>query len=102
MSREEELEKKLKEVILERNQYHAQLTDLMLKHLRADVDDHETRLRIVEPITTKNRDETADHKKRLEAIEPIVNRSNVLFGLATGGGLLSIFVLIREVAGLIP
>ncbi len=81
MSREEELEKKLKEVTSERNHYHAQLTDLLLKQLRDDVDDHEKRIRI---------------------IEPIIIRSNILFALTTGGGLLSAIVLIREFAGLLP
>lgn len=77
MSKEEELQNKLKEVIAERNRYHAELTDIKLKQLRTDVDDHETRIRTLETIAT---------------------RSNVLYALATGGGLISIVTLVKTLS----
>jgi phosphomevalonate kinase len=70
----EQLEHELEETRAERNRYHSQLTDLMLSSLRNDVNDHESRIRSLETVAT---------------------RSNVLFALATGGGLISIVTLIR-------
>lgn len=81
MSEADQLRDELKTVIAERNKYHAELTDLKLAQLRADVDDHEKRLRIVEIITT---------------------RSNVLYALATGGGLISIVTLIQTFSNNVP
>lgn len=81
MSEAEVLREELKTVIAERNKYHAELTDLKLAQLRADVDDHEKRLRTVEVITT---------------------RSNVLYALATGGGLISIITLIQTFSSNVP
>jgi len=73
---EAELREQLKQVTAERNKYHAELTDLRLKKIEDRQDDHENRIRAVETIST---------------------RSNVLYALATGGGLISIITLIRTV-----
>jgi len=48
-----QLREQLKEVTAERNQYHAELTDLRLKTLESNFDDHEKRLRDVEVIGTR-------------------------------------------------
>ena len=74
-SEAEQLKEELKAVVAERNRYHAELTDIKLAQLRADVDDHEQRIR---------------------ALEIIATRSNVLYALATGGGIISIINLIRS------
>ncbi len=81
MSEADLLRDELKTVIAERNKYHAELTDLKLAQLRADVNDHEKRLRAVETIST---------------------RSNVLYALATGGGLISIITLIQTFSNNMP
>lgn len=75
---EAELLERLKIVTAERNKYHAELTDLKLATLRADVDDHENRLRAVETTST---------------------RSNVIFALSSGGGLISIIALLKMLSG---
>ncbi len=77
MSEEEKLREQIKHITAERNKYHTELTDLKLATLRQDVDDHETRIRTLETIAT---------------------RSNVLYALATGGGLISIVTLFRTLA----
>jgi len=74
MTELEELRAQLKTVTAERNHLHAELTDLRLKAIEDRQDDHENRIRAVETIST---------------------RSNVLYALATGGGLISIITLIR-------
>lgn len=51
-----------------------QILELHITALKKDVEDHETRIRNLETVAT---------------------RSNVLFALATGGGLISIITLIR-------
>jgi hypothetical protein len=76
---EAELVERLKIVTTERNKYHAELTDLKLTTLRKDVDDHETRLRSVETTST---------------------RSNVIFALSSGGGLISIIALLKMFQGI--
>lgn len=37
----------------------------------------------------------ADHEGRLRIVEPVIVRSNVLFALVTGGGLISSIVLVK-------
>ena len=49
----EELRSQLKEVTVERNSLHAQLTDVRLKMLEIKLEDHETRMRTQEQIGTK-------------------------------------------------
>lgn len=50
---EAELRAQLQTVTAERNKYHTDLTDLRLKTLESNFDDHEKRLRDVEVIGTR-------------------------------------------------
>lgn len=72
--REKDLETQLETAIGERDQFHAELIDLKIEALRKRVDDHEERMRDLEKIAV---------------------RSNVLYALATGGGLVSIVMLFK-------
>lgn len=67
---QDEIHKKDAEII----RLHNELVDMRL-------DKHETAI--------------TDHETRLRAVEPVIVRSNVLFALTTGGGLISAIVLVK-------
>ncbi len=72
--REIELQAQLEESKSEIIRLHNKLVDARLDTIETKVTDHETRVRSIELVAT---------------------RSNVLFSLATGGGLVSLIVLLR-------
>lgn len=74
MSELEETKEKLKEVIAERNKYHAALTDLRLEIMEADIKDHEARIRPLEDGQIK---------------------ANTIYALFAGNGLLSAIALFK-------
>lgn len=72
--REKELEKLLLEKNIEIAKLHSELVDIRL-------DQHDEKL--------------SDHESRLRTAEVVTARSNLIFALTTGGGLVSAIVLIR-------
>ena len=72
--REKQLENELAQKNLEISRLHSELVDVRL-------DGHDKIL--------------ADHEQRVRSVELVATRSNVIFALTTGGGLISAIVLIR-------
>lgn len=77
--REKELEDLLRAKNIEIGNLHNQLVDLRL-------DGHDKIL--------------ADHEIRVRSVELVANRSNVIFALTTGGGLVSLIVLFKTLLNL--
>lgn len=73
----QQLRDQLKSMTAERNELHAKLVDLRLDDLENKDKDKETRIRELEKIAT---------------------RSNTLYALATGGGILSIIAIFQTLA----
>lgn len=78
MTETDELREQLRAVTRERNEYHAQLTDLRLHTLEANHLDHEDRIRSVEGVAIK---------------------FNTLYAMFAGNGLMSIIILFKLFVG---
>ena len=72
--REKELQEQLQKSNAEIFRLHSQLVDIRLD---------------------KHDEVIADHESRVRSVELVATRSNVMFALTTGGGLISIIVLLK-------
>lgn len=77
--RERELQDQIHARDAEIIRLHNELVDIRLDRHEAQLNDHETRVRSVELVAT---------------------RSNVLFAITTGGGIMSAIVLVRTLLGM--
>jgi uncharacterized membrane protein YdbT with pleckstrin-like domain len=77
--RERELQDEINKKDAEIIRLHNELVDIRLEKTEKAIADHETRLRVV---------------------EPVIVRSNVLFALTTGGGIISAIMLIKTLASM--